>query len=50
VIKVGVLRDELLMEIPVMIGQINPTFCKLSLKTELDKQTIKQQRQWFYQE
>jgi predicted metalloprotease with PDZ domain len=50
VIKVGVLRDELLLEISVIIGTINPTFCKLSLKTELDEQTIKQQRQWFYQE
>ena len=50
VIKVGVLRDELLLEILVTIGQITPSFCQLSLNTELDNQTNKQQKQWLYQE
>ena len=50
VIKIGVLRDELLLEIPVLIGKITPTFCKLNTKAKLDEQTIQQQRQWFYQE
>lgn len=50
VIKIGVLRDELLLEIPVMIGKTTPTFCKLSLNTELDDKTLKQQQKWLYQE
>ena len=50
VIKIGVLRDELLLEIPVVIGKTTPTFCKLSLNTELDDNTLKQQQQWLYQE
>ena len=50
VIKIGVLRDELLLEIPVLIGKITPTFCQLNTKAKLDEQTIQQQRQWFYQE
>ncbi len=50
VIKIGVLRDELLLEIPVLIGKITPTFCQLNIKAKLDEQTIQQQRQWFYQE
>ncbi|MDC0390235.1 peptidase M61 [Candidatus Thioglobus sp.] len=50
VIKIGVLRDELLLEIPVMIGKTTPTFCKLSLNTELDDNILKQQQKWLYQE
>jgi predicted metalloprotease with PDZ domain len=50
VIKVGVLRDELLLEVLVTIGRITPSFCQLSLNTELDNQTIKQQKQWLHQE
>ena len=50
VIKIGVLRDELLLEIPVLIGKITPTFCKLNTIDKLDEQITQQQRQWFYQE
>ncbi|SMN15131.1 protease, putative [uncultured Candidatus Thioglobus sp.] len=50
VIKVGVLRDELLLEIPVLITDITPTYCQLSLKKNLDESTANTQRQWFYQE
>ncbi|MBL6985145.1 MAG: M61 family metallopeptidase [Candidatus Thioglobus sp.] len=49
-IKIGILRDGLLLKIPVVIGEITPTFCQLSIKSDLDNQTIKQQRQWLYQE
>ncbi len=48
-IKIGILRDELLLEIPVVIGEITPTFCQLSIKSNLDKQTTKQQKQWLHQ-
>jgi predicted metalloprotease with PDZ domain len=50
VIKVGILRDELLLEISVTIGQITPSFCKLSLIPEANDQITNQQRQWLYQE
>ena len=50
VIKIGVLRDELLLEIPVLIKKIEPTFCKLNLIPGLDDKKTKQQRQWLYQE
>ena len=49
-IKIGVLRDELLLEIPVTIVQNEPTFCKLSLKNEVSDNTINSQKKWFYQE
>jgi len=50
VIKVGVLRDELLLEIPVLITDITPSYCRLSLTTKLDKDAISRQEKWFYQE
>ncbi len=50
VIKVGVLRDELLLEIPVLITDITPSYCRLSLATKLDKETVNRQEKWFYQE
>ena len=50
VIKIGVLRDELLLEIPVLIKKNEPTFCKLNLIPGLDDKKTKQQRQWLYQE
>ncbi|CAC9604107.1 Putative protease [uncultured Gammaproteobacteria bacterium] len=50
VIKVGILRDELLLEISVLITDITPTYCQLSLKTEIDESITNSQRQWFYQE
>ncbi len=49
-IKVGVLRDELLLEIPVLITDITPSYCRLSLTTKLDKDTVSRQEKWFYQE
>ena len=50
VIKVGILRDELLLEISVAIGKITPSFCQLSLIPETNKKITNQQRQWLYQE
>jgi len=49
-IKVGVLRDELLLEIPVLVTDITPSYCRLSLTTKLDKDTVSRQEKWFYQE
>jgi predicted metalloprotease with PDZ domain len=48
VIKVGIFRDKLLLEIAVLIKKITPTFCKLSLKTKLNKQIKQQQEQWLH--
>ncbi len=50
VIKVGILRDQLLLEISVGIGKITPSFCQLSLIPETNEKTTNQQRQWLYQE
>ena len=50
VIKVGILRDELLLEISVAIGKITPSFCQLSLISETNEKITNQQRQWLYQE
>ncbi|WP_428087141.1 M61 family metallopeptidase [Candidatus Thioglobus sp.] len=50
VIKVGVLRDKLLLEIPVLIEKIEPTFCKLSLKAQLDEHTKNNRQQWLHPE
>jgi len=50
VIKVGILRDELLLEISVAIGKITPSFCQLSLIPENNEKITNQQRQWLYQE
>ena len=50
VIKIGILRDELLLEISVLIKKPKPTFCKLSLKTQLDSQTKQQQVKWLHPE
>jgi predicted metalloprotease with PDZ domain len=47
-IKVGIFRDKLLLEIAVLIKKITPTFCKLSLKTKLNKQIKQQQEQWLH--
>lgn len=50
VIKIGVLRDELLLEISVVIVKNEPTFCQLSIKNKTDNSTVNSQRKWFYQE
>lgn len=49
-IKLDVLRDELLCEIPVNITDSEKTFCTLGIVTDLSEETINRQRKWFYQE
>ena len=48
-ITVGILRDKLLMEIPVVLRDSEPTFATLSIQSELDNQTSQRQSQWSYQ-
>ncbi|HAE05055.1 MAG TPA: hypothetical protein DCG31_04350, partial [Gammaproteobacteria bacterium] len=48
VIQVGLLRDELLIELSVTMTNSAPTFCTLSVTDNLSKDTLKRQEQWFY--
>lgn len=50
VIKIGISRDELLSELSITMANSAPTFCTLSIKDKLTKDTLKRQEQWFYQD
>ncbi len=49
VIKVGILRDELLLEISVHISTSEKTFCTLSVQNNLSAETLERQKKWFSQ-
>jgi predicted metalloprotease with PDZ domain len=49
VIKVGILRDELLLEISVHISASEKTFCTLSIQNNLSAETLERQKKWFSQ-
>ncbi len=48
VIQIGLLRDELLMELSVTITQSDKTDCTLSIANDLNQKTLNRQKQWFY--
>ncbi len=50
VIQVGILRDELLIELSVTIIQSDKTFCTLSIADNQDLKTQERQSKWYYQE
>ena len=50
VIQIGILRDELLIELSVTITQSEKTFCTLSIVGNQDLKTQERQSKWFYQE
>ncbi|BBB23604.1 peptidase M61 [Isorropodon fossajaponicum endosymbiont JTNG4] len=49
IIKVGVLRDELLLEISVNITDSEKTFCTLSIQNDLSAEILERQKKWFSQ-
>ena len=48
-ITLGILRDDILIEIDIEIIRTNKTFCTLSLAEKQCAKTIDRQIQWFYQ-
>ena len=48
VLQVGLLRDELLMQIPLKIYRNQKTFCELKIRSDIDPLTQKRQNQWLY--
>jgi predicted metalloprotease with PDZ domain len=49
VLEIGILRDELPLNLRVKINLLEPTFCKLSLKNNPNSSTQKRRLNWFYQ-
>ena len=49
VIRFGILRDELPMEISVNVEQGEKTFCTLAISDNLNSNTLARQKQWFAQ-
>jgi predicted metalloprotease with PDZ domain len=49
VLEIGILRDELPLNLRVKINLLKPTFCKLSLKNNPNSSTQKRRLNWFYQ-
>jgi hypothetical protein len=47
-IQIGILRDELLSELSLIMTNSELTFCTLSIADNLTKGTLKRQGQWFY--
>ncbi|MDC9714307.1 MAG: PDZ domain-containing protein [Gammaproteobacteria bacterium] len=45
-IKIGILRDELPSEIPLIIAHSEKTHCTLTVDNKANKATLKQQKQW----
>ncbi len=48
VLTLGVLRDKVLREIRVEFFSSEPTYCQLSIASDMDADTQQRQQQWFY--
>ena len=48
VVKISLLRDEVLREVSLTFAIGEPTACVLTAKSKLDAQTEQRQKQWFY--